>query len=194
VASGGQEYLGRVEGQGQLVWAAPRSPQTFPGLGVTLTLQDSGATAFTFPPDLWVLGERSETETLTTYRVTQAVLATEASQLAWGTWSGQNSSLTLAVLDLAGVSDYVNSEFHLTLASRDPRTDRGGDRRYRTQFQGPLPATLISRQHNRFELALGHLSLDLKDIQGVDLRLELVITRSLGLYSTTQTLEWRGQL
>ena len=185
VASAGQEYLGRVEGEGQLVWAAPRSPQTLGSLGVTLTIQDSGAIAFTFPSDLWVLGERNETEILTSFRVTQAVLAPDATQLAWGSWSGQNSSLTLAVLDLAGVSDYVNSEFHLTLASRDPRTDRGGDRRYRTRFQGPLPAHLISRQHNRFELALGRLPLDLRDIQGADTRLELVVTRSLGPYSAT---------
>jgi hypothetical protein len=195
VASDYQEYVGRVEGAGRLVWDAPRSPNAFAGTGVTLAIQDTGAIAFNFPSNLWVLGDSTQEAEVTTFRVTQAVQAAEATQLAWGTFTGQSSQLTLAVLDLAAVSDYVDTQFHLTLRTADGDPNRSRRLRYITRYDGPVPANLITRNHNRFEVAVGRLPIDRDNIRrGYHAEIELRMTRSLGSNSASQTLDWQGQL
>lgn len=195
VASEYQEYVGRVEGDGRLIWEAPRSSQGFAGTGVTLAIQADGAIDFSFPSDLWVVGEQTRADAVTTFRVTQAVRAAEATQLAWGTFTGQSAQLTLAVLDLAAVSDYVNTQFHITLRTADGDPNRNRRLRYITRYEGTLPANLITRTNNRFELAVGRLPIDLDDIRrGHYAEIELRMTRSLGNNSASQNLEWRGQL
>lgn len=195
VARDYQEYVGRVEGAGQLVWDAPRSPDAFAGTAVTLAIQDSGAIAFDFPSDLWVVGESSQEAEVTTFRVTQAVQAAEATQLAWGTFTGQSSQFTLAVLDLAAVSDYVDTQFHITLRTADGDPNRSSRLRYITRYEGSVPANLITRNNNRYEVAVGRLPIDLDNIRrGYYAEIELRMTRSLGGNSANQTLEWRGRL
>lgn len=196
IANEYQEYVGRVEGQGQIVWDAPRSATAFATDTATMTIQDSGAIAFQFSPDLWLAGEIQVADALTTYRVTQAVRASEATQLSWGTLNGQGLQLTIAVLDLAAVSDYVDTQFQIRLRTADGDPNRDRRVRYITRYEGPVAENLVSRNHNRFEVALGRIP----GVSGSDIRrgnyaeIELTMVRSLGGNSTSHTLSWRGEL
>lgn len=188
-----QDYQGRVEGQGQILWAAPRSPQSFADLAATFTIQSSGAIAISFSPELWVAGEHQGTATAAVYRVDHAIRAAEATQMALGNFSGQGAQWEMAVLDLGAVSDWVDTHFQVRLRT----TDGGSDRRplFSTRYEGALPADLVSRDHNRFSLALGRLPIRGSDIRpGNQAEIEITITRTLGSNQASQTLTWRGQL
>jgi hypothetical protein len=195
VADTYREYVGRVEGQVQIQWEASRSPNTFLGLAPTAAIQADGSRTVTFPEQLWVTGNYQQAGDLTTYVVTGAVQASDATRLAWGTIRGRSSDFVAAVIDRAGESEYLNTTFHLTYrtANGDPRDDRR--LRYSTQYEGTLPTDLVSRDNNRFELALGRLPVSGRHLQGgTYVQMELTIQRSLGNNSATQTLSWQGQL
>jgi hypothetical protein len=195
VADTYQAFVGRIEAQAQLIWEAPRSPNEVFGLGPTMTLQPSGDVQIQFPDLLWVDGRSDRTDTLTTFTVTAAVRAADATRLAWGTSSGTGAQFTAAVIDLAAESDYLNTQFELVYRTSDddPRDTRR--LRYQTRFEGTIPAELVTREQNRFSLALGRLPISNRYFQaGTPVEIELRIRRSLGSNSATQTLEWRGSL
>ncbi|NJN20791.1 MAG: collagen-like protein [Leptolyngbya sp. RL_3_1] len=195
VAETYREYVGRVEGRVQVVWEAPRSPNDFFTLAPTAAIQADGTTTVTFPQELWVTGNYQQAGDLTTYVVTGAVQASDATRLAWGTIGGQNGDFVAAVIDRAGESEYLNTSFHLTYrtANGDPRDDRR--LRYTTQYEGTLPADLVTRDNDRFELALGRLPVSGRHLQGgTYVQMELTIQRSLGSNAATQTLSWQGRL
>ena len=195
VADTYREYVGRVEGRVQIAWDAPRSPNDFFTLAPTAAIQADGNTTVTFPESLWVTGDYQREGDLTTFVVTGAVQASDATRLTWGTIRGRNTDFVAAVIDRAGESDYLNTSFHLTYrtANGDPRNDRR--LRYTTQYEGTLPADLVTRNNNRFELALGRLPVSGRHLQGgTHVQMELTIQRSLGGNSATQTLSWQGEL
>ena len=77
-------------------------------------------------------------------------------------------------------------------------SDRGGDRGLlplRTRYDGTLPANLISRDGNRFVLALGQLPISACDlVPGVRIEVELTATRSFAGRSAKQKLEKRDEI
>ena len=77
-------------------------------------------------------------------------------------------------------------------------SDRGGDRGrlpLRTRYYGTLPANLISRDGNRFVLALGQLPISARDlVPGVRIEEELTATRSFAGRSAKQKLEKRDEI
>ncbi|NER79729.1 MAG: collagen-like protein [Leptolyngbya sp. SIO1D8] len=190
-----QAYVERVEGAAQVVWEAPRSQTAFLAVSPTAILQDSGAIQVQFPDTLWVEGRQEQTGDLATYTVTGVVRANEATRLALGNMNGQGADFTVAVVDLAAESDHLETRFELLY-----RTARGNNRddrrlRYTTRYEGEIPADLITRDNNRFVLALGGLPVDARYFRpGTHVRAELRVTRSLGANSATQTLEWQRQL
>lgn len=190
-----QVYIGRVEAEAQILWEAERSPTAFLNLSPTVDINDAGDVQFRFPERMWVAGRRDRTDTLTTYTITNIVRAADATRLNWGQRSGSGRSFTMAVVDLAGESDYLNTQFQLTYrtALGDPRDNRRV--RYSTRFDGTVPNNLVTRDNNRFELALGRLPIDGDAFrQGTLVEVELKILRSLGSNSATQTLTWRGRV
>jgi len=195
VADTYQHYIGRVEAQAQVVWAAPRSQTQFLALSPTATLDDTGTVQFRFPESMWVTGQRDRGDRVTTFTVTGVVRAEDATRLAWGNPSGSGVNFSVAVLDLAAESDYLNTQFEIVYrtADGDPRDSRR--LRYITRYEGVVPAELVQRENNRFVLALGRLPISGRYFQsGTYAQVELRIQRSLGSNVATQTLDWQGQL
>lgn len=190
-----QQYVERIEGRFQILWQADRPQQSFLSIAPTLTLDSSGHLQVEFPPSVWVEGSRDRKGPLTTYAIHQIVNADAVTQLAWGSQQGRGSDFALHVIDLGQESPFVATQFELIYgtANDDPRNNRRI--RYRTRYQGPLPSNLISRNNNRFHLALGQLPVDPSHFQpGTQAQIKLQITRSLGIHATTHTLEWQGKL
>lgn len=189
------QYRGRLEAQAQVAWEAPRSQTAFMALSPTIALTDSGNLQLDFPSGYWVAGRTEQAGTLTTYTIEAIVREEDAKRLSWGTQSGRGADFQVAVIDLGGESDYVNTQFELTYRTTDddPRSNRRA--RYREQFSGPLPSDLVVREQNRFVLQLGRLPISPRYFQpGTNARIELRIKRSLGTNSAEQTLEWQGRL
>ena len=190
-----QNYIGRVEGQAQMIWEAPRSPTDFATASTTAVIQENGNVQFQFPESVWITGYQEQEAGQVTYTITGAVRANEAVHLANGQLDGQGTSLTISVLDLAGESDYVTTQFELRYrtAEGNPHDDRR--LRYRTRYDGEIPNSLVTRDNNRFVLSLGQLPVESRYFRaGTYVNAELRITRSLGANSATQTLDWQGQL
>lgn len=185
-----EEYAGRVEQQFQLVWAAAR-PQREISSPLNIVLNQQGALEISPPADLWIDSDISQSEGLTTYRVQGAVLQSEATQLSLGRNSGQDQQLTLNVIDLAGVSDLVDTRFHLRY-----RTNEGDRRtRYITRYDAEIPSELVTQSYNRFTLALGKLPIDSEYLRrGTQGSIELTMTRSYAGNSVEQSLSWSGRL
>ncbi|MEM9008018.1 MAG: collagen-like protein [Cyanobacteria bacterium P01_F01_bin.86] len=189
------DYIGRVEGQAQILWEAPRLPTDFSTTSTTAVIDDTGNVQFEFPESVWLTGNQDQVDGLTTYTITGAVRANEATHLATGQMDGQGSELTLAVIDLARESDYLTTQFELLYrtAAGNPHDDRR--LRYQTRYEGEIPASLVTRDNNRFVLSLGELPIESRYLRtGIHVRAELRITRSLGNNSATKTLDWQGQL
>lgn len=189
-----KEYTGRVEGTVSLDWQAPRPLGTFAGGNVGTAIEPDGSLAVTFPDSLWAnYTTRREGDQLVV-TVINAVRASDVTRLALGTMEGSGASLKAAVLDLASESEYLTTQFRLTLRTTrdDPRDNRRP--RYVTVYDDVLPADLVSLTGNRFELALGRLPIDRGPLtRGTYAQIELTAVRSLGENRAEQAISWQGQ-
>lgn len=195
VADDYQAYVGRAEGRVRLDWQAPRPASRFATDLVTTQIQDDGSASVTFPEHLWVEGSSTREGDLTTYTVSAVVRAADVTRLALGRTDGRSQDFQIAVLDLAGESDYLNTQFYVKYESTDqgPHGDRPG--RYSTRYDGLVPADLVTRDQNRFTLSLGRLPIGSQHFRsGTYGRLEIRIVRSLGGRSAEQRLEWNGRI
>ncbi|MEM6350166.1 MAG: collagen-like protein [Cyanobacteria bacterium P01_D01_bin.14] len=183
-------YQGRIERQFQLLWASDLAQDRVAG-DLVLTVNDRGDLDIDLPEDLWFDAERTDSGTLTTYRVRSALLRSEALQLAFGRPSGSGEQFELSILDRAGLSDVIETRFHLRY-----RVEEGERRpRYRTRYEADIPSELIQQNHNRFTVKLADLPIDREYLQtGSSVRVELVVTRTYAGNSAEQTLSWNGQL
>ncbi len=190
-----QEYVGRVEGQAQIVWEASRSPTAFLDTSTTAEILATSDVQFKFPESVWITGQLNQVDGITTYVVTGAVRSENATRLAQGNFEGRGTDFTVAVLDLAAESDYLNTEFEVVYRTTD--SDPHDDRRlrYTTRYEGDIPRDLVTRDNNRFVLLLGELPIESRYFRpGTRVQMTIRITRSLGDNSATQTLDWQGQL
>ncbi len=195
VADTYQQYVGRTEAQAQVVWQAARPQTDFARLSSTLSLTETGTVELQFPEGYWVAGQSDRAGDLTTFTVTGVVRAEDATRLAWGSRSGYGKNLTAAVIDTARESAYLTTQFFVTY--RTAERAAAGDRRprFNTQFEGEVPANLVTRDGDRFVLALGKLPISDRDLQqGTPTQIELRVVRSLGSNSAEQTLRWEGEL
>ena len=104
-------------------------------------------------------------------------------------------NLKAVVLDLAGETAYLDTQFRLTLetSSGDPRGNRR--LRYITRYDEIIPAELVNVDNNRFTLNVGRLPISQSHFsRGTQARITLTAIRSLGENSATQDLSWQGQL
>ncbi|OLP18317.1 hypothetical protein BST81_11375 [Leptolyngbya sp. 'hensonii'] len=199
VADEYREFVERVEGAFQLVWSTRRSAADFANQPVTLVLGEDRQVRVSFPEEIWVEGVPSTQNGLTRYTVTNLVRQSEVTQLKVADFSGRDDSLSFALVDLAGKSDIIQTEFQLTYraASRSAvgRERFGQPSDYQVGYSGKIPAELVTRDYNRFSLALGKLPIppDLRE-PGTVVDLELTITRSFAGRSKTQSLAWSGEI
>lgn len=190
-----QIYTGRVEGTVQLNWQAQRPINLFATESVTTEIQPDGTLAATFSENLWADYSTQIDGNAMILTINRAALRRDVTRLAWGGTQGNGPNLKAVVLDLGGESAFVDTQFHITLKTT---TDNLGDSRrprYTTAYEGALPAEVVTLANNRFELALGQLSIEARALRpGTYAQLEITALRSLGGQSAEQTLTWQGQL
>ncbi|MBD0266800.1 MAG: collagen-like protein [Cyanobacteria bacterium Co-bin8] len=188
-------YRDRIEGAVQVDWQAPRSIATFATTGVTAEISQAGELGLAFSEEVWIAAEPSQADNVTTFTVTAAVLASDATRLAWGTSQGTGRDLSLSVVDLGQESAYLNTQFWLTLrtSTDDPRDSRRP--RYTVRYDDWVPEDLVSREGDRFLVDVGRLPVSLQAVRsGTLAQVELRAVRSLADNSAEQTLSWQGNL
>ncbi len=103
---------------------------------------------------------------------------------------GQN--LNLKIVDLAAKSDAINTQFRVKFRAQDGLHGFPG---YNTEYEGDIPNELVTRDYNRFTLALGKLKISNEALRpGTNVDIEVVATRSLGKRSAKQTISWQGAI
>ena len=199
LASGSQidnrysKFIERLERNFELVWQA-KQPLT--GVGeenLTVTLDKNKQIKVLDPEDVWLSSTLSKLEDTTQYIVAAVVRRSEVTKLTRADFKGNKSALNFVVVDRAGKSDILETEFEIKYRTATDGDRFDYDRRYRTRYEGQIPSELVSRSRHRFVLNLGKLPIKEGFLRtGVPVEIELVITRSLGERSAQQIINWRG--
>jgi hypothetical protein len=187
-----REFERRLEGTFKLIWQEKQPIANFANQNVTLTLNDNQQVEIAFPEDMWVDGSSNIQDKLTEFTVNYAIPKQEVTRLAVSEFSGAGENLNLKIVDLAAKSDLINTQFKVKYRARD---NFSGAFDYQTFYEGEIPATLVTRDYNRFTLNLGKLKIPSDALSsGTNVEIELVAIRSLGGRSTQQTLRWQGAI
>lgn len=188
-----EEFAGRVEKQVRLVWESEQPMSAYTNQAATVELDQDEQISVNFNQDLWVDARTMEQGDVTEVAIANVVRREEATQLDIADVSGSSQDLTFAVVDLARKSDIVNTQFEIAY-----RVGQGGRRRpsrYRTRYEGTVPAAQVTQEFNRFVIDVGRLPIDASDlIPGTYVEIEVTAVRSLGSNTAEQTLRWQGRL
>lgn len=188
-----REFAGRLEKQVQVVWDTDQSITPYLNQNATVELTENQQVFVDFTDDLWVDARTESEGDLTTVAIANLIRADEATDLDVADVSGWSQDLTFAVVDLASKSDIVTTDFTVSY-----RVGEGGRRRpsrYRTRYEGTVPADLVQQNYNRFVIDIGRLPIDAEYLTpGTYVEIEVVARRSLGNNSAEKKLEWRGRL
>lgn len=190
-----QEFVERLEQSVQFVWNAGRPITDFAGETATVSLLADKQVAVAFPDDVWVEGKLSQQGDTTQYVASNVILRKEATQLKRADFSGSGSDLSFALIDEAGKSNLISTQFRIKY-----KTSESGDRfreryDYRTRYEGTIPAELITRTNNRFVLNVGKLPIEPQYLKsGLPVEIEVVATRSFAGNSAEQKIEWKGEI
>lgn len=188
-----REFAGRVEKQVQLVWDTDQSITPYLNQNATVELTENQQIFVDFTDDLWVDARTENQGDLTTVAIANLIRAEEATNLDIAEVSGWSQDLTFAIVDLANKSDIVATDF--TISYRVGEGDRRRPSRYRTRYEGTVPADIVQQDYNRFVINIGRLPIEATYLTpGTYVEIEVVARRSLGNNSAEKKLEWRGQI
>lgn len=190
-----QEYVGRAEGEFRLNWEAPRPASEFASDLATLSIQANNQIGLSLSDDIWLEQTIAYDDDITTATISGIMRASEVTQLAVGDISGRSNNFALAIVDRAGQAEYLDTEFRLVFrTSNDDPRDRVRPR-YTTRYDNVMPAELVNRSFNRYELAVGRLPISGQHLTpGTLAQFELHVTRTFAGRSATQTITWQGQI
>ncbi|QLE55403.1 collagen-like protein [Nostoc sp. TCL26-01] len=192
VADEYREFAARLEKTWQIVWQEKQPITSFTNQPVTVSLNDNQQVDVTFADDLWVGGSSSSEGNLTTFTVNYAIAKKDVTRLAVSEFADAGENLNLKIVDLAAKSDAIQTQFRAKLRARD---NFSGFSDYKTVFEGDIPGEFITRDYNRFILALGKLKIPSEALKpGVNVEIEIVATRSLEGRSAQQTISWQGTI
>lgn len=183
-------YLMMVERQERsfaLLWNAPQAFSKFASKNVTLSLAEESNIQVSLPPDVWLEATTQQKENLTEFVVYNAILESEATQLTNDGISGSGTDLQLTITDRAGLSNLVDTKFHIKyqITRSDPRFRPVSD--YTTKYEGEMPAELIKADNNRFILDIGKLPIEPQNLrEGLGIQIEVTATRTFAGYSAEQ--------
>ncbi|BAT53925.1 hypothetical protein NOS3756_28880 [Nostoc sp. NIES-3756] len=187
-----REFAQRLEESFQIVWQEKQPITSFANQTLTVTLNDNKQVEVNFPEDLWLVGNTSSQDNLTTFTVNNAIPRKDVTRLAVAEFADAGQNLNLKIVDLAAKSDALQTQFRVKFRARD---NSGGFSDYRTVYDGDIPGELVTRDYNRFILALGKLKIPSEALSsGVNVDIEVVVTRSLGNRSAKQTISWQGAI
>ncbi len=185
-----REFERRLDGNFKLVWSETQAITNFANQTVKLTLNDNQQINIAFPENLWIDGIAKTTEILTEYTVNHAILQEDVTRLAVAEFANSGQNLSLRIVDLAGKSDIINTQFRVKYRAQDNFDDAFNAQ---TLYEGEIPAELVSRSYNNFTLALGKLKIPNPALNpGVKVDIEVVAIRSLGGRSAQQKISWQG--
>jgi hypothetical protein len=104
--------------------------------------------------------------------------------------ANSKQNLILRIVDLAGQSNVINTQFRIKYQFYDHVDDYVNRE---TVYAGEIPPELVSRSYNNFNLALGKLNIPSLALNpGVNVNIEVVAIRSLAGRSTQQKILWQG--
>ncbi|UKO98711.1 collagen-like protein [Nostoc sp. UHCC 0870] len=187
-----REFEQRLETAFELVWRERQPITSFGNQAVKVSLNDSKQVEVNFPEDVWVEGSSSSEADLTKFTINHAILKKDVARLAVSEFADAGENLNLKIVDLAAKSDVIETQFRVKFRVKD---NISGFLDYQTQYEGDIPAELITRDYNRFILALGKLKIGRENLRpGVNVDIEVVATRSLGERSVKQTINWQGAI
>ncbi len=188
-----REFVERIEGSFQLVWNDKAALAGFSDQMVTASLRDRGQVQLTFPDDLWVDGTLSQAGDRTLYTVSTAIRKQDVTRLSVADFTQAGKNLQLSLVDLGGRADLLTTEFRLKYRAREYSiTDRFAQN-YETHYNGVIPTTAVTRDHNRYLLNLGQLPIPSNALaKGTDVEIELAAVRRLGDRTATQAIRWDG--
>lgn len=189
-----REFVERIEGTFQLVWNERQPISSFANETATFTLKDDRRVEISFPEDVWVDSAASQDGNVTKLVVNHAVRKSDVTKLSISDLVRSGETANLNLVDLAGKSEIVSTQFRIKL--RTQTGDRfGGFSDYRTRYQGTLPPELITRDYNRFILALSKLPISAEYLNsGTDVEIELTAIRSFAGRTAEQTINWQGRI
>ncbi|MEH2030494.1 MAG: collagen-like protein [Nostoc sp.] len=192
IADDYREFEQRLEEAFQIVWQERQPINSFENQAVTLNLTDNKQVEITFSEELWVEGSSKSEANLTTFTVNHAIPKKDVTRLAVAEFADAGQNLNLKIVDLAAKSDAINTQFRVKFRSQDSLHGFSG---YKTEYEGDIPNELVTRDYNRFTLALGKLKIPDEALRpGVNVDIEVIATRSLGIRSAKQTISWQGAI
>ncbi|MFN5874442.1 MAG: collagen-like protein, partial [Aphanizomenon sp.] len=171
-------------------WQEKRPIHNFTDQLVKLTLNDNQQIDISFPENIWVDGTSKTTENLTEYTLNHAILQEDVTRLAVAELANSGQNLSFRIVDLAGKSDVINTQFRVKYRAQDDFDDSWN---FQNLYEDQIPAYLVSRNYNNFTLALGKLKIPSQALKpGVKVDIEVVAIRSLGGRSAQQKISWQG--
>ena len=199
-----QEYRDRLEKTAKVTWNAKANVADYSGQTARLSLQNNGAIDVAFDDSqLWTVVQQSEApakpsdkpndKPTTLVAINSIIHQREVTQLTPGITDKRDRAFTLNIIDTAGKSDLLETTFNVRVRSIGSNGRWGGFSNSTTQYEGAVPANLVTRDYNRFVLNLGGLPVE-SDVfkAGAELEVEITATRSLGSRSTQKTIDWSG--
>jgi hypothetical protein len=187
-----REFEQRLEESVRVVWQEREPIASFGNQTITVSLNDSKQVEVSFPDDLWVDGSSKSESNLTTFTVNHAISQKDVMRLAVSEFADAGQNLNLKIVDLAAKSDVIQTQFRVKFRARD---DSRGFSDYKTEYEGDIPAELVTRDYNRYILALGKLKIPADALSaGVNVDIKVVATRSLAGRSAKQTINWQGAI
>jgi hypothetical protein len=192
IADNYREFEQRLEEAFQIVWQERQPITSFGNQAVTLNLTDNKQIEVTFAEELWLDGSIKSESNLTTFTVKSAISQKDVTRLAVAEFAESGQNLNLKIVDLAAKSDAINTQFRVKFRAKD---NLYGSSSYKTEYEGDIQGELVTRDYNRFTLALGKLKIPDSALRpGVNVDIEVVATRSLGIRSAKQTIRWQGTI
>ena len=185
-----QELVNRLESTVLLVWDAPQSFNNFAQEQITLKLTQDEEVDFSVPDNLWLETTTLKRDDVTELFVFNALKEKEATQLKSQGLSGNGSSLTLTLKDMAGKSDLVLTDF--SLRYRTSRSAEAEFRRvfdYKTKYEGKVPPEAIEYQNNQFTINVGQLPIPPEALKrGTAVEIKVTAIRSFAGNSKKQDI------
>ncbi|MBE9004321.1 collagen-like protein [Fortiea sp. LEGE XX443] len=187
-----REFEQRLEETVQIVWQEKRPTASFGNQFITVSLNDNKQVEVTFPEDFWVDGSSKSENNLTTYTVNHAIPKQDVTRLVVSEFADSGKNLNLKIVDLAAKSDVLQTQFRIKFRARDNFSNFYD---YETFYEGNVPPEFVTRDYNRFTLALGKLKIPKDALRsGINVDIEVTATRSLGERSAKQTINWRSAI
>lgn len=185
-----REFERRIEGEFQLDWQDRKSAASFADQTVTLSLNDDQQVKIDFSEDLWVSGNYVTQNQSTKYNLVYAIRRQDVTKLKVADFDGSGKNVNLKIVDLGGRADLLQTAFTVKFSTQN------GERLYdRTEYKAKIPSELVTRDYNRYIIALGKLAIPDRALEpGVEVEIELTATRTLGERSAKQTINWKDSI